>query len=151
MGPSMLMDPHQQPTACSLSTTTGSNQAKGKVWTYFAQEVWGGWCQVTTYLFLFFYVSLFKSESNNMLIAIICRWLDLNRGPLVSQRPLCQLSHDHCPKYLGQFIQLLTLRNQFWTSCWIFFSLDVVLIRCGFLEFCFWKGKWRHLVRREKI
>ena len=49
--------PSSQPTACtsptcSLTPSTGSNQAPGKVLTYFPQEVWGGRGsnQVTTYL-----------------------------------------------------------------------------------------------------
>ena len=55
-GPSSRPKACRSPT-CSLMTTTGSNQAQGKVWTYFTWEVWVGWgpCgggsnQVPTYL-----------------------------------------------------------------------------------------------------
>ena len=43
---------------------------------------------------LFSLFSSFQKLTENMSIIKICQWLDLNR------RPLCQLSHNHCPKCL---------------------------------------------------
>ena len=49
-------------------------------------------------LFLFIFVFSIQLIINKCSIKF-CRWLESNRGPLVSNRPLYQTSHNHFPTY----------------------------------------------------